>query len=132
MTTREIQVPAGNRRVIEFTTTYSENWSVPLKRETGIMADDVSTVAFLLKRKMNNADEAADVEKTLGDGIAVTDGKVTVTLDATDTKDLQGKYFGTLRLHLTDGGVVDWIDEDFADTPYIMLDFTQGAVEAVA
>lgn len=132
MTSRHIDVPAGTRRVIDFSTTYSQNWSVEAKRGENIDAEDVEGAVFMLKKQLAQADEDAAVTKMLDSGIVVTDGTVTVTVDAADTKDLQGKYYGTLRLYLTDDGVVDWQDADFDDTPYIILNFTQGAVEAVS
>jgi hypothetical protein len=132
MTARQIEAPAGTRRVMEFTTTYSQDWSVVVKRGTNILAADVSSASFLLKKRLTNTDADAALTKTLVSGIAVTSGKVTVTLNPADTDELEGPYFGTLRLYMADGGVVDWIDEDFNDTPYIVITFTQGSVEAVA
>lgn len=132
MNSRILEVPAGNRRVIDFQTTYSQNWSVEEKRGEDIAAEDVANAVFLVKRKVSETDEAAVVEKTLTEGISVTAGSAQVTLDAEDTKDLQGSYIATLRLTLADGGVVDWMDEDFDGTPFITLTFIQGAVEEVS
>jgi hypothetical protein len=128
---RIISMAAGTRRVIEFNVTYSANWSVVLKRSTAVLSADISSARFLLKNSLTSTDESAAVTKTLASGISKADGKVTVTLNPADTQNLEGSYLGTLRLYLADGGVVDFEDTSYADTPYLQISITQGSVEAI-
>jgi hypothetical protein len=135
---RIIAMAAGTRRVIEFNATYSESWSVASKRPSAhagvaqpILATDISSAKFLLKNSLTSSDESAAVTKTLSSGITKIDGKVTVTLNPADTKELEGSYLGTLRLYLTDGGVVDFEDTSYTDTPYLQISITQGSVESI-
>jgi hypothetical protein len=123
---------AGTRRILQFNVTYSANWSVVLKQNSAVLAADVTAATFLLKNPRTQADASAAVTKTLSAGIAKANGVITVTLNPADTKDLEGTYYGTLRLYLADSGVVDFEDSSYADIPYIQLSITQGAVEATS
>jgi hypothetical protein len=129
--TRIISMAAGTRRVIEFSVTYSSNWSVAVKRGTNVLSADITSARFLLKNNLTASDDSASVSKTTLSGITKIDGKVTVTLNPVDTKELEGSYFGTLRLYLADGGVVDFEDTSYTDTPYLQISITQGSVEAI-
>src|ERR1044072_9129823 len=102
MSSRIISMAAGTRRVIEFNVTYSANWSIALKRSTNVLAADISSARFLLKKQLTEPDASAAIEKTLPSGISQTDGKVTVTLNPADAKAPEGSYPGTLRLSLAD------------------------------
>lgn len=128
---RKVDMPAGTTMMLDFATTYDANWSVEENQGEPIVAEDVTGARFLLKRNLADGDDDAAVEKTLDDGITVSEGLARVALDPGDTKDLQGAYLGTLRLFLAGGAVVDWRDSAFEKVPYIELDITQGAVEAV-
>lgn len=132
MLAREEIIPAGTDRDVEFITTYNSTWSVVLKRGTDVLAVEVASATMLLKKQLNLADDAAVVEKTTDDGIAVADGTLTATLTPEDTKDLNGKYFATLRIILTSGKVLDWQDSEYDNIPYVVLNFMQGAVEATS
>lgn len=129
---RKITVPAGTRRYIQFSTTYSSDWSVAEKQGQNIEDAEVSSAKFMLKKRATEADDDAALTKTKVDGITVTSGKVTVLLNPNDTKDLDGDYIATLRLYLSDDAVVDWTDTSYENTPYIQIEFVQGAVEAVS
>lgn len=115
---------AGTTLPIAFNVTY---------KSTGedVLAVDIESALFMLKRRLSDADTAAKLTKELTDGISAADGTVTVTLDPTDTKDLDGKHFGTLRLFLVSGAVLDWEDTTYPGIPYIELNFRQGSVEAI-
>lgn len=120
---------SGNTRYLAFTLTYPDDWSEEAKRGNNVMAADIASATFLLKRQLSISDEEAAVSKTNADGITLEDGLATVELEPTDTQDLQGKYYGTLRLFLAGGSVQD-VRVD--GKPYVELTFIQGAVEAVA
>lgn len=131
---RSISVPAGTTRNIEFAVTYPSTWSVALKRSTNVLAADISSARFLLKDEITSPDASAIVTKTTISGITIgaSDGKVTVTLNPADTKELEGSYVGTLRLYLVGGSVVDFEDTTYPDIYYIQISITQGAVEATS
>ena len=121
-------IPSGTTRQVEFSITYSSTWSVVAKQGDAVEAADVTDATFLLKKRLSDTDAEAKVTKETAD-IALASGTATVTLLPADTKDLQGDYFASLRLYLTDGTVQDF---ESSDLPYISLTFTQGAVESVA
>jgi hypothetical protein len=132
MSARRIVIPAGTQRVIEFTTTYSQDWSDPAKRGQNIQASEVQSARFLLKKRLSDADADALITKTIGSGITVTTGKVSVTLQPDDSDDLEGQHYATLRIYLQGGIVVDWEDEKYGDVPYIAVEFDPGAVNATS
>jgi len=126
---RSITIPAGTTRNIIFNVTYSDNWSVVAKRGAAVAVADISFAKFTLKREIEVEDDNADyveVSPTIAEGI------VTVTIAASDTKELEGRYYGTLRLILATGSIVDWEDTSYADVPYIYIDVVQGAVEEIS
>lgn len=135
MTHRVIQGNAGTRLVMDFNPlkyAATPGWSVSEKAGTNVLAADVSSAKFCLKERLGTPDASAKVTKTNSSGITLSNGSAKVTLSPTDTKDLQGTYYGTLRLYLADGGVSDAEDTSYLDVPYIEVDFSQGAVEAVS
>jgi hypothetical protein len=132
MNARQVHVAAGTRKIIEFDVTYSQDWSVVAKRGTDVLASEVSSAKFMLKTDPSVADGSASLTQTLGSGITAADGTLTVTMSATDTKDLSGSYYGTLRIYFAGSVVSDWMDTEYDNTPYITVVATQGAVEAVS
>ena len=131
MTSRAISIPSGNTHLIEFNTTYSQQWSVQGKRGNNVLSGEVTAARFMLKKNISLPDNQSSITKNLNAGIAATDGKLTVTLDAADTKDLQGTYYATLRITIGTS-VVDWRDSQYSDSPSIQVTFTQGAVESIS
>lgn len=126
---RTIQIPAGTTRNIIFNTTYSSDWSVEAKQGNNIANAEVTSAQFILKREIETADEDAAYTEA---SPVVADGKVTVTITAADTKALEGRYYGTLRIILATGSIVDWEDTSYAGVPYILVDLIQGAVEDIS
>lgn len=129
---RSITVPSGNTRYIEFTVTYSADWSVVAKRSTSVIDSEISKVTFMLKPDPFTADASATVSKTSPTAdITIATGLVTVALTPANTQNLQGKYYASLRVFLTSGAVVDFEDSSYASTPYIEVEFLQGSVGAI-
>ena len=118
-------IAAGTTRVLEYNTR-GKGVDVP--------AAGVPAAKRMLKAAPTDADAAAKAIKALGSGVVMTDGKATVTLVPSDTKDLErsAPYYATLRLWLTGGKVLDFEAAGFPGVPYQTVKVTQGAVEAVS
>ncbi len=126
---RTEEIPAGTTRNLVFNTTYSSDWSEEASQEEDVGSSAVSSAKFMLKREIETADANAAYTES---NPTIADGSVTVTIAATDTATLEGRYYGTLRLYMVDGGVHDWEDTTYPKVPYIYVDITQGAVKSTS
>jgi len=128
---RVIVFPASTDRILQFLTTYSADWSEVAKRGDDIEAAEVEEAEFLLKKRLLDDNDDAVVTKLLSVGatdMTIASGEIRVILAPEDTAGLKGKYYGTLRITLTTGAVIDWEDVDYAGVPYIVCNIAQGAV----
>ncbi len=121
-------IAAGNSHYIDFNIVYSDTWHDEAKRGDPVEVEDIEALTFMIKRKLNLDDETAEVTKNIESiGTDVTTGKVRVFLHADDTADINGRFFASLRLYMSDDTVQDFLQNDL---PYILVDIVQGAVES--
>lgn len=98
---------AGERKLLDFTLTYSADWSDVSKQGDPIVEADVSAAYFYLKRNKTDATAILMLSTALDTEIDwITGGTILRVKLGTNTLSLAGVFVYELRLKLSDGSFV--------------------------